>query len=116
MHTSFGKQFFKNFLNMAGCKPNWKPSKLVKSKVEELKQTIGKEIAISAISGGVDSCVSTVLVSKAIGKNLQSFIVDTGLMRYKEVEDILPSLKKLGVRPKVINASNLFFKTAKDFT
>ena len=37
MHTSFGKQFFKNFLNMAGCKSNWKPSKLVESKVEELK-------------------------------------------------------------------------------
>ncbi len=114
MHTSFGKQFFKNFLNMAGCKSNWKPSKLVESKVEELKQTIGKEIAISAISGGVDSCVSSVLVSKAIGKNLQSFIVDTGLMRYKEVEDILPSLKKLGVRPKVINASNLFYKRLKN--
>ena len=111
MHTSFGKQFFKNFLiDIAGCKPNWKPSKLVQSKVKEIKETIGKDIAISAISGGVDSCVSSVLVNKAIGKNLKSFIVDTGLMRYKEVEEILPSLKKLGLRPKVINASNLFYK------
>ena len=108
-HTAFGQQFLKNFLvDIVGCKQNWKPEKLVNQKIKEIKQLVGKDIAISAISGGVDSSVSSVLVSKAIGRRLKCFIVDTGLMRYNEVKEILPVLKSLGVKPKVINAGPLF--------
>ena len=74
---------------------------------------VGKNKVISAISGGVDSSVSSVLVARAIGTKLNSFIVDTGLMRKNEVKLILPNLKKLGVNPKIINASKLFFTRLK---
>ena len=113
-HTAFGQQFLKNFLvDIVGCKQNWKPEKLVNQKIKEIKELVGKDIAISAISGGVDSSVSSVLVSKAIGRRLKCFIVDTGLMRYNEVKEILPVLKSLGVKPKVINAGPLFLARLK---
>ena len=114
VHTSFGKQFISNFLFIiSDCKNNWKPGKLIKNKVEEIKQKVGSKKVISAISGGVDSSVSSVLVARAVGNKLSSFIVDTGLMRKDEVKLILPNLKKLGVKPKIIDASKLFFKKLK---
>ena len=117
VHTSFGKDFLSNFIfNIAKCKSNWRPGKLIKNKTAEIKKQIGNGRAISAISGGVDSSVSSVLVAKAIGSKLKSFIVDTGLMRKNEVKLIIPNLKKLGVNPKIINASKLFFKRLKGIT
>jgi len=117
VHTSFGKDFLSNFIfNIAKCKSNWRPGKLIKNKTDEIKKQIGNGRAISAISGGVDSSVSSVLVAQAIGSKLKSFIVDTGLMRKNEVKLIIPNLKKLGVNPKVINASKLFFKRLKGIT
>ena len=117
VHTGFGKQFLKNFLvDIVGCKQTWKPGKLVKQKIEEIKNLIGKNVAISAISGGVDSSVSSVLVSRAIGSKLKCFIVDTGLMRHNEVKEIVPVLRSLGVSPKVINAGSLFLGRLKGVT
>ena len=114
VHTEFGKQFLRNFIvDVVGCKQNWKPDKLVSQKIREIKNLVGKNIAISAISGGVDSSVSSVLVSKAIGSKLKCFIVDTGLMRHNEVKEIVPVLNSLGVKPKVINAGTLFLSRLK---
>tara|TARA_B100001248_G_scaffold90706_1_gene67130 strand:- start:73475 stop:75004 length:1530 start_codon:yes stop_codon:yes gene_type:complete len=114
VHTSFGKRFISNFIFLiSSCKNNWKPGKLIKLKTSEIKELVGKNKVISAISGGVDSSVSSVLVARAIGTKLNSFIVDTGLMRKNEVKLILPNLKKLGVNPKIINASKLFFTRLK---
>ena len=61
------------------------------TQIEKLKQKIGTKKALLALSGGVDSSVAGVLLNKAIGKNLTCVFVDTGLMRYKEgdqVEDL----------------------------
>ena len=114
VHTEFGKQFLSNFLiDIVGCKQNWKPGRLVKEKIKEIKDLVGKNIAISAISGGVDSSVSSVLVNKAIGSKLKCFIVDTGLMRHNEVKEIVPILRSLGVKPKIIKAESLFLRRLK---
>ena len=57
------------------------PSSFIKESVEEIKETIKDEKAIIALSGGVDSSVASVLVSKAIGDNLTAVFVDHGLLR-----------------------------------
>jgi|TARA_B100000131_G_scaffold118219_1_gene115229 GMP synthase (glutamine-hydrolysing) len=117
VHTSFGKKFISNFIfSISNCKNNWKPSRLIKSKTKEIQDLVKGGRAISAISGGVDSSVSSVLVANAIGTKLNSFIVDTGLMRKDEIKLILPNLKKLGVNPKVINASKIFLSRLKGVT
>jgi len=74
-------------------------------------QVTGK--AIIACSGGVDSMVSAVIASKAIGDRLLAVYVDTGLMRKGETEEVRGSLKELNVNFKVLDAANFFFEGLK---
>jgi len=62
------------------------PSSFIKESIEEIKKTINDEKAIIALSGGVDSSVASVLVSKAIGENLTAVFVDHGLLREGEAD------------------------------
>jgi GMP synthase (glutamine-hydrolysing) len=62
------------------------PSSFIKESIEEIKNTIKDEKAIIALSGGVDSSVASVLVSKAIGENLTAVFVDHGLLREGEAD------------------------------
>ena len=61
----------------------------IKTKVEEIKQTVGDKKVILGLSGGVDSSVSAVLINKAIGKNLKCIFVDHGMMRLNEPEQVV---------------------------
>lgn len=60
--------------------------KFIKDKIKEVKEAIGTEKAISALSGGVDSSTCTFLAHKAISNNLRVVFIDDGLMREKEAE------------------------------
>lgn len=62
------------------------PSDFIKESIEDIKNRIGNNKAIIALSGGVDSSVSSVLASKAIGDNLVAVFVDHGLVREGETE------------------------------
>jgi len=89
------------------------PQEFVDETVAELKQTI-KGRAIIACSGGVDSTVAAVLVSRAIGDQLLTVYVDTGLMRKGETEMVNDMLTRLKVNFKVVNASGEFFTALRD--
>jgi GMP synthase (glutamine-hydrolysing) len=89
------------------------PQEFVDEAVAELKQTI-KGRAIIACSGGVDSTVAAVLVSRAIGDQLLTVYVDTGLMRKGETEMVNDMLTRLKVNFKVVNASGEFFTALRD--
>ncbi len=69
------------------------PSDFIKESIEEIKNTIGDKKAIIALSGGVDSSVSSVLASKAIGDNLVAVFVDHGLVREGEGEYVEKTFK-----------------------
>ena len=62
------------------------PSDFINESIEEIKNKIGNKKAIIALSGGVDSSVTSVLTSTAIGNNLIAVFVDHGLLREGEVE------------------------------
>ncbi len=64
------------------------PSEFIKDSIEEIKNKIGDEKAIIALSGGVDSSVCSVLVQEAIGDNLVAVFVNHGLLREGEVEEV----------------------------
>jgi len=80
----------------------------VREKVEEIKQVEGK--AVVGCSGGVDSTVSAVLASKALGDDLLAVYVDTGYMRKNETEKIDSILEEMGVNHVVIDAKEEFYE------
>ena len=89
MHTEYGTKILENFVRrIALCKGDWQMSSFVKTTVEALREKIGAGKALCALSGGVDSSVAAVLLSKAIGKQLTCVFVDHGLLRKDEGDEV----------------------------
>jgi len=88
-HTAQGTLILENFLyKICKCKGSWTTQSFVKHSIENLKSEIGSEKVICALSGGVDSSVATLLLSRAIGGQLISIFIDNGLLRADEVEEV----------------------------
>ena len=84
-----GIQVIRNFLfNICKCSGDWKISSFTEETIKKLKEKIGDKKALCALSGGVDSSVAAVLLSKAIGKNLTCIFVDHGLLRKNEGDEV----------------------------
>jgi GMP synthase (glutamine-hydrolysing) len=85
------------------------PAQFVEETVNELKKTLGNDKVILALSGGVDSSVTAVLLNKAIGKNLTCIFVDHGLLRKNEFENVLKDYEHLGLHVIGIDAKEKFY-------
>ncbi len=108
-HTVYGKQILANFLfEIAHLSPDWSPQNFIELQIEKIRQTVGKERVICALSGGVDSTVAATLVSRAIGKHLKCVFVDNGLLRKNEAKEVKAALSGLGLNLKVVHAARLF--------
>ena len=75
-------------LNVCGCKGDWKMDSFVEESIKEIRAKVGKGKVLCALSGGVDSSVAAVLLSKAIGNQLTCVFVDHGLMRKNEGDEV----------------------------
>lgn len=93
-----------------------KPKKFITEKITEIKKIIGGNIAINALSGGVDSSVVTMLAHRALGKRLKTYFIDHGLMREGEPEYIVSLFKKLGVEVQMVDARSVFFGRLRGLT
>ncbi|NLZ95252.1 MAG: glutamine-hydrolyzing GMP synthase, partial [Bacteroidales bacterium] len=111
--TEEGVKLFSNFLDICECKRDWTPASFVESTVNKLKQELGDDKIILALSGGVDSSVAAVLLHRAIGENLTCVFVDHGLLRKNEFEDVLRDYEHLGLNVIGVNAKERFFKELK---
>jgi len=87
--------------------------KFIEEKIKEVKETIGNERAISALSGGVDSSTCTILAYRAIGDNLKVIFIDDGFMREKEPENVKEIFSGLGIQVDVIDTQKEFFNALK---
>ncbi|HEA64706.1 MAG TPA: glutamine-hydrolyzing GMP synthase subunit GuaA [Candidatus Aminicenantes bacterium] len=87
--------------------------KSIEQRINEIKETVGSERAISALSGGVDSSACTVLAHRAIGPNLKVVFIDDGLMREKEPEQVREVFRDLGIEVDIIDTKDEFFQALK---
>lgn len=116
-HTSKGDVILSNFVfNICKAAKNWDASDVIKNIIDETKKKIGSKKAIIGLSGGIDSSVASILVSRAIGENLTAVYVDTGLMRRGETEFIKQAFSNMDLNLKIVNASNQFFKKLRGIT
>ncbi len=90
--------------------------KFIDEKCRSLVQETGDDIAVNALSGGVDSSVTTMLAHRAIGSRLKTYFIDNGLMREKEPESVISVMTGLGVPVERIDAKKEFFSALKGVT
>jgi len=90
--------------------------KFIGGKVEEISSTVGDDLAINALSGGVDSSAVTMLAHKALGDRLKTYFIDNGIMREGEPEAVVSLFKDLGVTVELIDAKDQFFEALKGIT
>ncbi len=89
MHTKEGMKMLNHFVrDVCGCAGDWKMDSFVETTIAALREKIGDGKVLCALSGGVDSSVAAVLLSKAIGKQLTCVFVDHGLLRKNEGDEV----------------------------
>ena len=109
-HSTDGLQILKNFLvTVAGLAQDWTPDSFVESTVKNLKEQIGNDRVVLGLSGGVDSSVAAVLLSRAIGDNLTCIFVNNGLLRKNEYQSVLSQYKDMGLNIIGVDASQKFY-------
>ncbi|MDD3363182.1 MAG: glutamine-hydrolyzing GMP synthase [Hespellia sp.] len=89
LHTRYGKEMLSNFvMNVCGCSGDWRMDTFVEDSIREIREKVGDGKVLCALSGGVDSSVAAVMLSKAIGNQLTCVFVDHGLLRKDEGDEV----------------------------
>ena len=117
-HTPRGAEILQNFARqVCAARPDWTPASIIHERVDYVRQQVGGRQVLSAVSGGVDSTVATALVNRAVGSQLVSVFVDTGLLRQNERTMVQQALhQNLGVELIVVDAVDQFMRALKGIT
>jgi GMP synthase (glutamine-hydrolysing) len=109
-HTPLGPQLLKNFVfDICAARGDWTPAHFVETTVASIRERVGKDHVICALSGGVDSSVAAVLVHKAIGSQLTCVFVNNGVLRKNEFIQVQNNLRdRLGLNVVAVDASERF--------
>ncbi|MCX8092664.1 MAG: glutamine-hydrolyzing GMP synthase [Candidatus Goldbacteria bacterium] len=117
VHTRKGKKILSNFaVNICKCQRNWTPESYISKTISDIRQQTQGERVLCAVSGGVDSTVTAILIHKAIGDKLVPVFVNNGLLRLNEEKRVLSMFKKLNIKINYINAEKGFLKRLKGVT
>ncbi|GMO36389.1 MAG: glutamine-hydrolyzing GMP synthase [Candidatus Azobacteroides pseudotrichonymphae] len=109
-HTEIGMRILDNFLTICNAKRDWTSTNFINSTIHQLQAHLGNDKVILALSGGVDSSVSAVLINKAIGNNLTCIFIDNGLLRKNEFDKVLKGYEHLGLNIVGIDAKDYFYR------
>lgn len=109
-HTLIGCDVLRNFVfGMCHCQPKWTMQSFVESNITAIREKVGSDQVICALSGGVDSSVVAALIHRAIGSQLVCIYVDNGLMRTGETESVMRFFReKTGLNVIQVDARDEF--------
>ena len=108
-HTPNGKRLYENFIKLAGIESKWTMAAYREQAVEAIREQVGGKRVICGLSGGVDSSVAAMLIHEAIGDQLTCILVDHGLMRMNEAEEVVSMFREHYNIPLVhVDASDMF--------
>ncbi len=116
VHTDEGKRILNNFVfRICRAKTGWTMASFVRDTVKNIKEVVGKNKVILALSGGVDSSVLAVLLNKVLGDKLTCIFVNNGLLRKDEPKRVVDTFKKhYHIRLRYVDAEKKFLKRVKD--
>lgn len=117
-HTPNGIEVYKHFaIDVCGVTPDWTPTSIIEESVKRIREQVGNERVLAAVSGGVDSSVAAALVHKAIGDQLVCVFVDTGLLRANEGAQVASAFREgLGAELITVDAADEFLGALKGVT
>jgi GMP synthase (glutamine-hydrolysing) len=110
VHTPYGSEILTRFLRqIAGCEREWSPASVIAEQVERIRAQVGDAGVVCGLSGGIDSATAALLVHRAVGDQLTCVLVDHGLMRKNEAEQVVDTFRdRLGVPLVHVNAADRF--------
>ncbi len=113
--TQDNNLILKNFAkDICSCEKDWEASDIILGIQKKVLDEVGNGKAAIGVSGGVDSTTLAGLLAPSMGKHLFAFLIDTGAMRWKEVEEVQETCKRAKIDLHVVNAKNEFFENLKD--
>ncbi len=111
-HTKYGYEMLTHFvIDICQCDAAWTSFNIIEENIEQIRKTVGDERVIVGLSGGVDSAVTAAIVHKAIGDQLTCVLVDTGLLRHQEADQVIAVFtKNLGAEVVCVDAKQRFLE------
>lgn len=109
-HTVDGMHILGNFIDSCGITQKWNLGEFIDSAVRDIRETVGGDRVIGAISGGVDSTVASVMTQRAVGDRLKLLFINNGLLREHESEEVMAAFKAMKLDVRYIDASRIFLQ------
>ena len=118
VHTPEGTRLLRNFVyDICGCQPTWTMQSYVETAVQQIREQVGKERVICALSGGVDSSVAAALTHRAIGDQLTCIFVDNGVLRAGERDQVQKTFaSQMHLNMRILDRTNQFLAGLRNVT
>ncbi|MBD3223673.1 MAG: glutamine-hydrolyzing GMP synthase [Caldithrix sp.] len=111
VHSDYGERILHNFVfNICSCTGDWSPASFIEESIAQIRQQVGNDHVLCALSGGVDSSVVAVLLHQALGHQLHCIFIDTGLLRLEEARQVEKVFtENFDIKLTSINGSDTFY-------